>query len=593
MNAQRPIHHRLIALVIALLLIFGLTGSAATPFGAAAPTQSFIVQGQSTEAVVRLVVQHGGQVTSRLNIINGVAATLTEASKAALLADSNITAITPNHTVEKAGGVPSTDYPDITGADLSWDAGARGSGITVAILDTGLTWHPGLLRNTDNKIRNRILAWKDFVDGSRMPIDPNGHGSHIAGIIANADKGQDGEWNGIAPGANLVGVRVLNADGVGTYEQVIKGVQWVLQNQARYKIRVLNLSLLAHVQSPYFADPLNQAVSAAWAKGIVVVVAAGNNGPEPMTINVPGNNPYVITVGAFTDAYTPDDWSDDSITSFSAAGPTLDGFVKPDLVAPGAHIVSTMYPNTKIARDHSANQVSGSYFEMAGTSQAAAVVSGVSALMLSKNPRLTPDEVKYRLMQTAMTWVNEDGTDATYSMWQQGAGRVNAYDAVTAKISGKANQGLDIKADLKGKKHFEGYSYYDPETQTYRLRNGMSDDMGSYANWAGGLGVWSGYFGVWSGGLGVWSGGLGVWSGGLGVWSGSLGVWSGGLGVWSGGLGVWSGGFSTWAGGLGVWSGSEPWAGTEFSTASFVEKYVAARSPSTDSISSIGQWVEE
>ncbi len=544
MNAQRPIHQRLIALVLALLLIFGLTGSAATPFGAAAPTQSFIVQGQSTEAVVHLVVQHGGQVTSRLNIINGVAANLTAASKAALLADSNITAITPNHIVEKAGGVPSTDYPDVIGADLSWDAGARGSGITVAILDTGLTWHPGLLKTIDNKLRNRLLAWKDFVDGSRLPVDPNGHGTHIAGIIANADKGQDGEWNGVAPGANLVAVRVLDANGVGTYEQVLKGVQWVLQNQARYKIRVLNLSLLAHVQSPYFADPLNQAVMAAWAKGIVVVVAAGNSGPEPMTINVPGNNPYVITVGAFTDAYTPDDWSDDSITSFSAAGPTLDGFVKPDLVAPGAHIVSTMMPNTKIARDHSANQISGSYFEMAGTSQAAAVVSGVSALVLSKNPKLTPDEVKYRLMQTALPWVNEDGTDATYSMWQQGAGRVNAYDAVTANIKGKANQGMDIKADLKGKTHYEGFSYYDPETMTYRLRDGMSDDMGSYGNWAGGLGIWSGGFGIWSGGYEAWN-------------------------------------------------GSEPWAGTQFSEAAFVEKFLNAESPAFDTPSFVGQWIEE
>lgn len=139
MNAQRPMHYRIIAVVIVLLLIFGVTGSA----GRSAQAQSFIVQGQNTEAVARLVVQHGGQVTSRLNIINGVAATLTEASKAALLANSNITAITPNHIVEQAGGVPSTDYPDVIGADLSWDAGARGSGITVAVIDTGLTWHPG------------------------------------------------------------------------------------------------------------------------------------------------------------------------------------------------------------------------------------------------------------------------------------------------------------------------------------------------------------------------------------------------------------------------------------------------------------------
>lgn len=593
MNAQRPIHHRLIIVVITLLLIFGMTGSAPGSFGAAAQAQSFIVQGQNTEAVSRLVVQHGGQVTSRLNIINGVAAQLTEASKATLLADSNITAITPNHIVETAGGVPSTDYPDVIGADLSWDVGARGSGITVAIIDTGLTWHPGLLKTIDKKAKNRIVAWKDFVDGSRLPIDPNGHGSHIAGIIANAEKGGDKEWNGVAPGVNLVGVRVLNAKGVGTYEKVIKGVEWVIMNKDHYNIRVLNLSLLAHVQSPYFADPLNQAVTAAWARGIVVVAAAGNSGPAPMSINVPGNNPYIITVGAFTDAYTPGDWSDDSITSFSAAGPTLDGFVKPDLVAPGAHMVSTMFPTSTIAREHSANRTAAMYFEMAGTSQAAAVVSGVAALVLSEHPNLTPNEVKYRLTQTALPWVNEDGTDAPYSMWQQGAGRVNAFDAVTADISGSANQGLDITADLKGQQHFEGYSYYDPETGTYRLRDGLSDPMGNYGNWAGGFGVWSGQFGVWSGGMGVWSGALGVWSGGMGVWSGSMGVWSGGMGVWSGGMGVWSGGFGVWSGGYDAWTGSEPWAGTPFSSAAFVEDFLDAKPPKISSPSSIGQWVEE
>ncbi len=589
MTAQTPMHRRIIAVVIALLLIFGVTGSAAS----SAQAQSFIVQGQNTEAVVQQVIQHGGQVTSRLDIINGVAADLTAASKAALLADPSITAITPNHIVEAAGGVPNTDYPDVTGADLSWNAGARGSGITVAIIDTGLTWHPGLLHTIDNKAKNRVLAWKDFVDGTHMPVDPNGHGTHIAGIIANADKGKDREWNGVAPGVNLVGVRVLDSKGQGTYEKVIKGVQWVVANKDRYKIRVLNLSLLAHVQSPYFADPLNQAVSAAWARGIVVVAAAGNSGPAPMSINVPGNNPYIITVGAFTDAYTPGDWGDDSITPFSAAGPTLDGFVKPDLVAPGAHMVSTMLPSSRIAREHTANRVSGTYFEMAGTSQAAAVVSGVAALVLSRHPELTPDEVKYRLTQTALAWVNEDGSDATYSMWQQGAGRVNAYDAVTADISGAANQGLDIQSDLAGTAHFEGYSYYDPETQTYRLRDGLSDPMGQYGNWAGGFGVWSGKFGVWSGGMGVWSGALGVWSGGMGVWSGSMGVWSGGMGVWSGGMGVWSGGFGVWSGGVDAWTGSEPWAGTPFSSASFVEDFLAGKSPSLSSGSSIGQWVEE
>lgn len=127
----------------------------------------------------------------------------------------------------------------------------------------------------------------------------------------------------------------------------------------------MNLSLHTLVQSPYWADPLNQAVMRAWAEGVTVVVAAGNDGPGPMTITAPGNVPYVIMVGAFTDQYTPADWDDDYITPFSASGPTLDNFVKPDVVAPGDHIVSTMAPKSYIARNHQTNQIDGNYFSPA------------------------------------------------------------------------------------------------------------------------------------------------------------------------------------------------------------------------------------
>jgi serine protease AprX len=583
MEGKTPVRYRIFSVVIAILLIFSLIGPEQT---AAAATQSFIVQGKSTENVAQRVVYYGGQVTSRLDIINGVGAQLTEAAKTALLADSQIIAVTSNAVVEKAGGVPSTDYPDVIGADLTWKEGSTGKGVSVAVIDTGIALTPALILGTNGKIADRIAGWKDFVNGSKLPRDPNGHGTHISGIIANAQKGQDGEWNGVAPGVRLVGVRVLDDQGYGTYERVIQGVQWAIQQKDRYNIRVMNLSLLSQVQSPYWADPLNQAVMKAWQSGMVVVVAAGNSGPGPMTITVPGNNPYVVTVGAFTDTFTPSDWSDDTIAPFSAAGPTLDGFVKPDLVAPGAHMVSSMMPNTTIVRSHNASWDGGLYFSMAGTSQAAAVVSGVSALVLSKHPELTPDQVKYRLMYTAMPWVDSDGQDTIYSMWQMGAGRVNAYDAVTADISGAANQGLDIRADLAGQTHYEGFSYYDEATQTYRLRGDLSSETGKF-------GVWSGKFGVWSGKFGVWSGKFGVWSGAMGVWSGAMGVWSGAMGVWSGAMGVWSGGFGVWSGGYNAWTGNEPWAQTKFGEASFVEKFMQGKSPSTATLSSAGQWVEE
>jgi len=147
------------------------------------------------------------------------------------------------------------------------------------------------------------------------------------------------------------------------------------------------------------------------------------------------------------------------------------------------------------------------------------VVSGLAALILSENDGLTPDEVKHRIVVTALPWVEVETETALYSMWQQGAGRVNAPDAVLADISGQANAGMDIFADLSGVTHYEGYTYFDNALGVFRLR-------GPYESWAGGYGAWSGGYGAWSGGYGAWSGGYGAWSGGYGAWSGGYGAWS-------------------------------------------------------------------
>ena len=132
----------------------------------------------------------------------------------------------------------------------------------------------------------------------------HGHGTHVSSIIASSGH-RTGRYQGVAPGVNLVSVRVLDNQGAGRYFDVIRGIQWMVQNRLTYGIRVLNLSLSAPPNSHYWDDPLNQAVMAAWASGVVVVAAAGNRGPEPMSIGVPGNVPYVITVGAVTDNYEP------------------------------------------------------------------------------------------------------------------------------------------------------------------------------------------------------------------------------------------------------------------------------------------------
>jgi len=574
---------------IAAALMIMLAGNAV-----AAPevASAYIIQGKHAGVAHTAVEQVGGEITAELPIIVGVAAQLTDEEVGLLAINPSISGITKDHEVKLSAneaavsavdGKTSTDYPEVAGADVVWENGITGKGITVAVLDTGIAKLPSLTKGANNK--TRLLAWYDTIDGSTKPIDPNGHGSHVAGIIANSDLGGDNAWNGIAPNANLVAVRVLNADGYGTYQSVISGLQWVIDNKDAYKIRIVNLSLVSQVESPYFADPLNQAVTAAWAKGLVVITAAGNDGPQAMSISVPGNNPYAITVGAFTDAYTPDDWNDDYIADFSAAGPTLDGFVKPDLVAPGGHISSITPQTAKLNDLYPENKQPSNYFKMAGTSQATGVVSGVAALILEKNPKMSNNELKYRLTNTALIFLDKDAQDATYSMWQQGSGRLNAVDAVFSEEKGAANEGMDILADLAGTEHYQGYSYYDEATNTIRLYDPFDFITGKYGIWDGKYGIWAGKYGIWAGesmawaskyGIwagkyGIWAGKYGIWDGRKGIWDGRKGIWDGRKGIWDGRKGIWDGGYTNWlsndvlTGRKGIWDGRKGiWAGNEF-----------------------------
>ena len=605
---------RLVNLIIAIGLVSGvLSVPSSIASYSCTDISSFIVQGIDTDQVAQLVESYGGEVTSHLVIINGVGATLSERVVAQLLAEPQISSITLDATVSLTNGgkpgappselkhvkdkhtksAPETNYPDVTGADITWENGVTGDGVTVAVVDTGLD--EKTLFGNDKEAAKRLIGWADFVDNKHKPQDRNGHGTHITGIIANPQIGEDGEWNGIAPQVNIVSVRVLNKEGFGTYQQVIQGIQWAVNHKDKYNIKVMNLSLVSPVQSPYWTDPLNQAVTRAWAEGITVVVAAGNNGPDPMTIGVPGNNPYVITVGAFTDNFTPNDWSDDYITPFSAAGPTLDGFVKPDVLAPGAHMVSTMPERSYLAQQYKDAKVAKDYYQIAGTSQSAAVVSGIAALVLDAND-LSPDEVKFRVMGTAFPWINLETEEALYSIWQQGMGRINAPDAVYADIVGVANNGMDIEADLAGTQHYEGYTYYDEELGQFVLRGGFGSWAGGFGSWAGGFGSWAGGFGSWAGSFGSWAGEFGSWAGefgswagGFGSWAGGFGSWAGGFGSWAGGFGSWAGGFGSWAGGFGSWAGSVPWSDTAYNEELFVTNFLNGKSPEqTTSTTSIG-----
>ena len=506
---QRRLHKhqifRLIAVLMLPLFLFDTTPGKNSESTAnnTSTTSSYIVQASSAAIAEMAVIKVGGRVTATLNIINAVGAELDENQVDSLRSQSEQINVYKDETLDVSSSVHETYYPTVIGADRLHEQGITGKGVTIAVLDTGL-WQERALRYTAEK-KKRILATYDALnddtdaddddtdadDDDTDADDWNGHGTHITSIIMSSDRTGSGRYQGVAPNANVVAVRAFEPDGSGSYLNVIKALDWIVSHKKTYNIKILNLSFGAPARSHYWDDPVNQAVMAAWKKGIIVVVAAGNRGPGPMTVGVPGNVPYVITVGAMTDSYTPYDTSDDRLASFSAAGPTFEGVVKPDLVAPGGHMLGVMpsyawlpleYPDYVLQFDH--------YFTMSGTSQATAVVSGVLALMLQAEPKLKADDAKCRLIISARAAVLDDGTHA-YTVFQQGAGRIDAVAAVNESASGCANRGMDIKDDINGEKHYAGLAGVD-ESGTYYLVNEDGQRIsGSRYKWTQGS-LWPG-----------------------------------------------------------------------------------------------------
>jgi len=376
-----------------------------------------IVLLESTPQSLGLVSRElpGLRLREHLPLINAVAGTLSLAALEDLATNPLVLRVFPDRTVRALLDVAA---PTV-GADRSWGEGFTGRGVGIAIIDTGVYLHPDL-----HTPYNRIVAFQDLVKGSTLPYDDNGHGTHVAGIALGNGTRSQGKYKGMAPEANLIAVKALDKNGSGKDSQIIKGIQWCLENKGKYNIRVLSLSLGSPAAGPAQEDPLCQAVEKAWQAGIVVCAAAGNEGPEAGTIDSPGIDPKIITVGAMDDQRTPDR-SDDKIADFSSRGPTKDGVTKPDLLAPGKGIISLRAPRGTLDRAENAPRVGQWYTTMSGTSMATPVCAGVAALLIQKNPRLTPDQVKSILLETA----ENRGYDAN----EQGKGYLNASQAL-AKV---------------------------------------------------------------------------------------------------------------------------------------------------------------
>src|SRR5262245_20409138 len=334
-----------------------------------------------------------------------------------------------------SGDIPIYSTADVTmttiGADQVWAGsdgvpGLTGKGVGVAVIDS-------VVDEKHNALKGRVTFTKDFTGGDGS--DGYGHGTHVASIIAGrvGRTNDTSDFRGVASGARIINLRVLKADGSGMASDGIEAIDFATENRKALGIDVINLSLGAPVTQPYRDDPMCEAVERAVAAGIVVVVAAGNYGFDKEgryvfgSIATPGNDPSGITVGA-VDTHDTAIRSDDTVAKFSSKGPTrYDLVLKPDLVAPGTHVVGAEASGSYLSKTYPARHVAGNgpnaYIQLSGTSMAAAVVSGTVALMIERREKIAPSDSK-KVLQVTCSFMSSAGLVGA------GAGSLNALASI-------------------------------------------------------------------------------------------------------------------------------------------------------------------
>ncbi len=452
----------------------------------------------------------------------------------------------------------------LVGAPALWAAGATGSGVDVAVIDTGVAPVAGL----SGKIVNGPDLSLDYQQGLEESVDAYGHGTHMAGIIAGSDAGSVTDPNnfvGVAPDARIVNVKVGAADGATDVSQVIAGIDWVVQHRRDdgMNIKVLNLSFGTLSSQSYTVDPLSYAAEVAWRNGVMVIAAAGNDGASVKQLADPAYNPRILAVGAYdpNNSFRSDKWTPADFTNGGSAKRSA------DVYAPGTHIMSLRVPGGYVDENYPESVVGTRFTRGSGTSQATAVMSGIAADLFDKYPNATPDQIKNVILETS----NEFKTSLLGSLTNlltldSDAGTVNGAKALTKSLSSNSNGrqeftyakgtgsleaargGVHLNngvSELTGEQDIFGNAWT-PQTWAAAAADGTSWNGGMWngQRWSGD--DWAGQ--RWSNAL--WSGN--DWAGQR--WSGQR--WSGA--IWDGQR--WSG--QRWSGQR--WSGGD-WAGQRWS----------------------------
>jgi serine protease AprX len=418
-----------------------------------AATFNVIVQGrpgQNSASIAKDFDGVSGKMKKAFYSIDGVAGSLTGAQLVKLAQNNHVLAITLDVRLKSSAYQSQEVWRDTTGVSTLWKLLTKPGLLApqapaIAIVDSGID---------SSKIADfgaRVVAHVDFC--SLCPAgatgDLEGHGTMVAGLAA----GNGSVYSGVARNANLVDLRTTGADGASRTSDVLAATDWILQNKDRYGIRVANFSMRSANPSSFRFDPLDAAVESLWFRGVVVVAAAGNYGVAntPQAVRyAPGNDPFVITVGA-TGTQGSKSAADDTLAPWSAYGHTLDGFAKPELSAPGRMLVSAVPMGSTLATTAPGRVVAPGYMWMSGTSLSAPIVAGAAAQVLAVHPAWTPDQVKGALMASASALPAIAG-------YAGGVGEVNA--AAAAALASPPNPqsrlGAFVAPDVNGRLKFNG-----------------------------------------------------------------------------------------------------------------------------------------